>query len=200
MLLVLDRAHPCVVPTRACAHLPDRARSLRAMHRLLRVDSRRALACPRPDHIQSMLHGSRCARPPGPCTRQLHPQSKIRSLSFQPTPARALHCSNSPAHTRMFWARDDRGRKPASPPPSLAAVAPASRQALTHTHFPANILMLAFPNYRAATRGFGDCARYACMCSFSPATVWPLFCFTTIGYRSTRTHRGRRGDRTRARP
>ena len=97
---------------RARAHPSHRARSLRAMHRLLRVDSRRTLACTRPDHIQSMLHGSRCARPPGPCTLQLHPKSKIRSLSFQPTPARALHCSNSRAHTRMFWARDDRGRKP----------------------------------------------------------------------------------------
>ena len=87
---------------RAREHLSHRARSLRVMHRLLRVDSRRTLACPRPDHIQSMPLISRCARPPGPCTLQLHPKSKIRSLSFQPTPARALHCSNSPAHTRMF--------------------------------------------------------------------------------------------------
>jgi hypothetical protein len=77
------------------------------MHRLLRVDSRRTLACTRPDHIEEhAARGSRCARPPGPCTRQLHPKSKIRSLSFQeftiqPTPARALHCSNSPAHTTL---------------------------------------------------------------------------------------------------
>ena len=60
---------------RAREHLSHRARSLRAMHRLQRVDSRRTLACPRPDHIQSMPLISRCARPPGPCTRQLHPKS-----------------------------------------------------------------------------------------------------------------------------
>jgi hypothetical protein len=112
MFIVLDRARPYIAPTRACAHLPDRARSLRAMHRLLCVASRRALAWWRHDHPDRHARTVDDLVVRHACTRRLHPKSKICSLAFQPTPARALHCSNSRAHTRMFWARDDRGRKP----------------------------------------------------------------------------------------
>ena len=45
------------------------------------------------------------------CTCRLHPNSKFCISQFQPTPARTLHSSNPPEHTRMFSAPNDRGRK-----------------------------------------------------------------------------------------
>ena len=45
------------------------------------------------------------------CTCRLHPNSKFCISQFQPTPARTLHSSNPPEHTRMFSAPDDRRRK-----------------------------------------------------------------------------------------
>ena len=45
------------------------------------------------------------------CTCRLHSNSKFCISQFQPTPARTLHSSNPPEHTRMFSAPNDRGRK-----------------------------------------------------------------------------------------
>ena len=36
------------------------------------------------------------------CTCRLHPTSKFCISQFQPAPARTLHSSNHPEHTRMF--------------------------------------------------------------------------------------------------
>ena len=90
---------------RACAHLPDRARSLRAAHRVLRVHSRRAVAWQRHDHPD---HHAVCTTTISRCaptasvryTQNLNPVSN----SFSPRPHARCIARTRP-HTHVCFER-----------------------------------------------------------------------------------------------
>ena len=100
-----DRANPFEGAHAACAHVSDRARSLRAMHRLLRALLEAELERWRGDQREHDGRHEPDLAAISLMSRKLHHFFKSCIRHTQPTPLRASNAPNNSMHTRMFLSR-----------------------------------------------------------------------------------------------
>ena len=124
-----DRARPFEGAHVACAHVSDRARSLRTMHRLPRALLDAELERWRRDHAEHDGPHEPDLAAIKVMSRKLHIFSKYCIRHTQPTPLRASNAPNNSMHTRMFVSHKT---KASSAP--LHLLVPYEKCAHTYSH------------------------------------------------------------------